>query len=282
MWPSITDDLEFETELNNNMEFSYDIFNTTSLEQKTTIDEKFLECSFMKSDNYEIEEYHYKPTIIEEEKANVVNKKFPKKMFGRRRKDQSLKNKGHSKNKKDNRKNKIKTNFLNFVIEFINGLIKGGLYNIKNIKFRKISYSEKSNISISVNKELFCKQIKDILALRVSTKYCNKSEQNLINLEKLRERCKKTGRYECFEDIINISVKDFYRKFYLADNIQEILNFYQITKSIKLQFFKEFTQKLIDKGEKIEYVDKLINEAKTFVIEFMEKKPKNQFRSNCL
>ena len=70
----------------------------------------------------------------------------------------------------------------------------------------------------------------------------------------------------------------------MADNIQEILHVFQIKrdKSSKLQFFNEFTQKLIDKGEELEYVEELINEAKTFVSEFMEKEPKARIRIKCL
>lgn len=278
-----------------NMDYLYDKVGLydgyiSNSEEKLTVedtDEKTWDINLsMKGDNYEIEEYHFKSSIIDEEdKTTPPNEIVQKKKFGRRRKkDQALKKQGHTKNKKDNRKNKIKTHFLNFIIEFTNGLIKGGLYNIKNIKFRKISHSEKSNTSISANKELLCKKIKDILALSVSTKYRNKSEQNFTNLEKLRERCQKTGGYECFANITNISVKDFYKEFYLADNIQEILHVFQIKrdKSSKLQFFNEFTQKLIDKGEELEYVEELINEAKTFVSEFMEKEPKARIRIKYL
>ena len=53
----------------------------------------------------------------------------------------------HSKNRKDNRKNKIKVHFLNFIIDFTNAIIKGQMFGAHNILFRKLPHSEKKRYS---------------------------------------------------------------------------------------------------------------------------------------
>ena len=212
-----------------------------------------------------------------EKKEQSVNK--PKGNLGRKKKGTITTGNYHSKNRKDNRKNKIKTHFFNFVIDFTNLIIKGNWVKIHNSKFRKISHKEKSNTSIETNKQLFQQSIKDVLLLDVSSKYKDRTKQNIKTLETLNKKLiKKQESFEKFNNFLNFPLAQFYEEVYLAnsDRIQDYLIEYGITRNQKqkVQFFREFIKEKELKGEDSKYLANLTKEGEEFVGEYNTKLPK--------
>lgn len=212
-----------------------------------------------------------------EKKEQSVTK--PKGSLGRKRKGEITTGNYHSKNRKDNRKNKIKTHFFNFVIDFTNSFIKGDWVKIHNSKFRKISHKEKSNTSIETNKQLFQQSIKDVLLLDVSSKYKDRTKQNIKTLETLYKKLmKKKESFEKFNNFLNFPLAQFYEEVYLAnsDRIQDYLIEYGITRNQKqkVQFFREFIKEKELKGEDSKYLANLTREGEEFVGEYNTKLPK--------
>ena len=136
-----------------------------------------------------------------------------------------LKKNKRKKRTKAHLKTKIKTHFFNFIIDFFNGLIRGGLFNYYNVKFRKISHPEKANTTISTNKVLMQQKIQDILALNVSQQYRKKAEQNKINLERLKKYLQRNEKkHQLLMKICELPIKTFYEKMYLAQNYENIFS----------------------------------------------------------
>lgn len=206
---------------------------------------------------------------------------------GRRKKDESSGDtKFHSKNRKDNRKNKIKVHFLNFIVDFTNGIIKGKMFDAHNILFRKLPHSAKKDIHIETNKELLNQTIEDVLTgYGVSSKYKNKEEFNKINFERLNKKLQKSEYKQIFEDYLKVTVKDFYLNFYYVDNEQELLDRYQINRDKvkpRIVFLKEFIEKLREQckndQDREDYIKNFILECDSFVSDFEEKIPKKSIK----
>ena len=116
-----------------------------------------------------------------------LGKKKQRKKSGRKTKDDKSTGKKHDKNYKDNMRIRLKINFYNFIINFVNSVLSH--YGITNLIFRHLTHEEKQNTTLEYNKDIFQnKTIGDILQLDVSTKYNNKSDQNRINYLKILER----------------------------------------------------------------------------------------------
>lgn len=183
----------------------------------------------------------------------------------------------HSKNRKDNRKNKIKVHFLNFIIDFTNGIIKGEMFGAHNILFRKLPHSEKKDTRIERNHELLNKTIEDILTqYGVSSKYKNKGELNKISLDRLKKKITKNEYKPLFDNYLNTTVKTAYKELFFSNKIQELLQKYKIKRGEgkrKIIFLNEFIQNLREKhNENDDYIDKFTEECHSFISEFEEKK----------
>ena len=120
-----------------------------------------------------------------------LGKKRQRKKLGRKTKDDKSTGKKHDKNYKDNMRIRLKIQFYNFIINFVNYVIKFR-YDISNLIFRHLTHEEKQNTTLEYNKDIFQnKTIGFILQLVVSTKYNNKSDQNRINYLKILKGLKK-------------------------------------------------------------------------------------------
>lgn len=209
---------------------------------------------------------------------NEKHLKFKKNLnLGRRKKELFLTvPPRHSKNRKDNRKNKIKTQFFNFLIDFTNGIIKGDFIGIYDIKFMSIIHSEKSNIRINDNKHVFNhKKIRDMFNLKISQKYKGVVPyENLISLEKLMNRVQQNPiKTEILNNFFDLPLEEFYENYYLSLAPEEILFKYKIKKGkkCKIKFFCELIEEM--KKKKIDklYVKELTKEGNDFVNEFKTK-----------
>ena len=114
----------------------------------------------------------------------------------------------------DNIKRRIKALFNNYIINFLNNLIKRIFKNSK-IKFVKINIRATKDIGIEYNRILLNKQIKDIIS-SVSKKYTNK--ENNRNCIKFIE--KQNNNIEIM-NILNMTYKDFFTDFYLKSTIND-------------------------------------------------------------
>jgi hypothetical protein len=123
----------------------------------------------------------------------------------------------HTKDNDDNIKRKVKTHFHNFIVAFLNMLIKNTIKTKRLYKFRKMSSKITQDITISYNKKLMETSIKDIL-VQVSHKFKNK-DINLYYIEKISQI--KGGNtinnlnINTLNEILNIPYKDMMNNFYL-------------------------------------------------------------------
>ena len=120
----------------------------------------------------------------------------------------------HTKDNDDNIKRKVKTHFHNFIVAYLNMLIKNTLKTKRLYKFRKMSSKITQDITISYNKKLMGTPIKEIL-IQVSNKFKNK-DINLYYIEKISQiKGNNLGNVINLNDILNISYKDMMNNFYL-------------------------------------------------------------------
>ena len=123
----------------------------------------------------------------------------------------------HTKDNDDNIKRKVKTHFHNFIVAYLNMLIKNTLKTKRLYKFRKMSSKITQDITISYNKKLMEIPIKDVL-IQVSNKFKNK-DINLYYIEKISQikgnNIITNGNINTLNDILNIPYKDMMNNFYL-------------------------------------------------------------------
>ena len=186
---------------------------------------------------------------------------------------------------------------MNFLFHFSNGFIKGDMFQIHNIKFRKISYAEKSKNTIEINYDLLQnKTFLDLLKFNVSPKYLKKQESNKTSLDKLTKRLENKkkedkmnnlslDKYAKWDNYCNTKLKDIYKTIYLARNVEKIIEEYQIPRTKrKIEFFFEFLERLRKKEEK-SYINALMNEGLDFIEDherkMLEKDNKEKKSSFC-
>ena len=171
----------------------------------------------------------------------------------------------HSKFAHDNVKNKIKTQFHKFAIQFYVDYLKNKLH-VKNLTFRKIARNYTKNITISENKALMNMTMGELLNYDVSKKYRDKTEQNKLNLEIILKR-----NYE-FDFFAKMKYMDFFNDYYLHGNKEELVNNYGLKKA---KLFADFLDEK-RKTECEEYIEILEQEAKGYVNYYLTKKPRTR------
>ena len=123
----------------------------------------------------------------------------------------------HTKDNDDNIKRKVKTHFHNFIVAYLNMLIKNTIKTKRLYKFRKMSSKITQDITISYNKKLMETSIKDIL-VQVSHKFKNK-DINLYYIEKISQikggNSINNVNINTLNEILNIPYKDMMNNFYL-------------------------------------------------------------------
>ena len=203
-----------------------------------------------------------------------LGKKRQRKKSGRKTKDDKSTGKKHDKNYKDNMRIRLKIQFYNFIINFVNYVIKFR-YDISNLIFRHLTHEEKQNTNLEYNKDIFQnKTIGFILQLVVSTKYNNKSDQNRINYLKILERIKKKENNDKFLELVDMNVATFYNSIYLTKNIPSILDDYcpnRKTKEKIPMFFTMFIDTLKNK-ESDEYINKIKDFGENFIEDFVRER----------
>lgn len=180
----------------------------------------------------------------------------------------------HSRNRKDNIKNKIKIHFMNFIIYFTNAIIKGEMFHSHNILFRQLPHSVKKDVHIETNKLFLKETIEDLLIkYGVSSKYKNKDESNISSLEKIQKKIAKNEYKSLFHDYLRTNIKTLYTDFYYSNNIEAIIKKYKINRdrSSKLEFLNELIDKYRDDDEDQEYLEKFKKECKLFISDFENK-----------
>lgn len=218
-------------------------------------------------------------------KGDDSNGKKPSIKRGRKKKGDVSDGKKLSIKRKDNKRTKIKTHFLGFLISFINGIIKGGLFRIHNIKFRKISYQQVLKNTIEINYDLLQnKTVRDLFNFPVSLRYKNKQEFNFKSLIRLTQRLEKKkkedemnhlclDKYKKIENFFNTTLKDIYKLFFLSKNKDKIIEEYQISKKClekeKIIFFFELIEKL--RETEVEYY---VNDLETEGLNYIENNEK--------
>ena len=216
----------------------------------------------------------FKPPILNQE--TQLGKKKQRKKSGRKTKDDKSTGKKHDKNYKDNMRIRLKIQFYNFIINFVNYVIKFR-YDISNLIFRHLTHEEKQNTNLEYNKDIFQnKTIGFILQLDVSTKYNDKLDQNRVNYLKILERIKKIENHDKFFELVDMNVATFYNSIYLTKNIPSILDDYcpnRKTKEKIPMFFTMFIDKLKNK-ESDDYINKIKDFGENFIEDFVRERNK--------
>ena len=126
----------------------------------------------------------------------------------------------HTKDNDDNIKRKVKTHFHNFIVAYLNMLIRQTLKTKRIYKFKKMCSKITQDVTISYNKKLMDTPIKDVL-VQVSNKFKDK-DINLYYIEKIMQM-KSNNDFEniginTLKEILNTSYKDMMNNFYLKSN----------------------------------------------------------------
>ena len=126
----------------------------------------------------------------------------------------------HTKDNDDNIKRKVKTHFHNFIVAYLNMLIRQTLKTKRIYKFKKMCSKITQDVTISYNKKLMDTPIKDVL-VQVSNKFKDK-DINLYYIEKIMQM-KSNNEFEniginTLKEILNTSYKDIMNNFYLKSN----------------------------------------------------------------
>ena len=126
----------------------------------------------------------------------------------------------HTKDNDDNIKRKVKTHFHNFIVAYLNMLIRQTLKTKRIYKFKKMCSKITQEVTISYNKKLMDTPIKDVL-VQVSNKFKDK-DINLYYIEKIMQM-KSNNEFEniginTLKEILNTSYKDMMNNFYLKSN----------------------------------------------------------------
>ena len=126
----------------------------------------------------------------------------------------------HTKDNDDNIKRKVKTHFHNFIVAYLNMLIRRNLKTKRIYKFKKMCSKITQDVTISYNKKLMETEIKDVL-VQVSNKFKDK-DINLYYIEKIMQM-KSNNEFEniginTLKEILNTSYKDMMNNFYLKSN----------------------------------------------------------------
>ena len=181
----------------------------------------------------------------------------------------------HTKDNDDNIKRKVKTHFHNFIVAFLNMLIKNTIKTKRLYKFRKMSSKITQDITISYNKRLMETPIKEIL-IQVSHKFKNK-DINLHYIEKIAQikggNAINNPNIQTLNDILNIPYKDMMNNFYLKSTKK------LFEKEKNDESFEKHIENLINKYG-YNYAMKFKQNAENFVNFYITSKQRNHKNSD--
>ena len=183
----------------------------------------------------------------------------------------------HTKDNDDNIKRKVKTHFHNFIVAYLNMLIKNTIKTKRQYKFRKMSSKITQDITISYNKKLMETPVKDIL-VQVSHKFKNK-DINLYYIEKISQlkgvNSINNANINFINEILNIPYKDMMTNFYLKST-KKLFENEKIDES-----FEKHIENLINKYG-YNYAMKFKQNAENFVNFYVNSKQRNHKNNSDL
>ena len=181
----------------------------------------------------------------------------------------------HTKDNDDNIKRKVKTHFHNFIVAYLNMLIRQTLKTKRIYKFKKMCSKITQDVTISYNKKLMETPVKDVL-VQVSNKFKDK-DINLYYIEKIMQM-KSNNESEneginALKDILNMNYKDMMDNFYLKSTKNLFEN-----EKIDESFEKHIENLIIKYG--FNYAMKFKQNAENFVQFYLSSKQRNHKGSN--
>ena len=191
-------------------------------------------------------------SLIEVPKCNI--KKFITKKRGRKDKNHVINEQErnvHGIFSHDNIKRRLKGFYNNYIVSFLNHLIKT-TFKTNKIKFVKMNIQMTKDIGIKYNRDLLEKSIKDII-VNVSNKYQNQ-ENNKICIKYIQSH----KDNEEIMKFLNMKYKDLYTDYYLKSTDSE-------------NSFEAHKEKLLTLCGQ-DYLDKFIDISNNFIDFFMNGK----------
>ena len=181
----------------------------------------------------------------------------------------------HTKDNDDNIKRKVKTHFHNFIVAYLNMLIRHNLKTKRVYKFKKMCSKITQDVTISYNKKLMDTAIKDVL-VQVSNKFKDK-DINLYYIQKIMQ-IKGNSEEEniginTLRQILNTTYKDMMNNFYLKSTKKLFEN-----EKLDESFEKHIENLIIKYG--FNYAMKFKSNAENFVQFYLSSKQRNHRVSN--
>jgi hypothetical protein len=214
---------------------------------------------------------HEKPTSYsdgnihkeyDENNYELKNKEIPiekkeKIKPGRKRKRDNNRSE-HSKFSNDNKRRKIKSLLLKYILIFINEKIYS-MYNgnigkgVLEKKLKTLEQSQISNATIEFNKELLKKKLEEILSKNISKKFTNfNSNHNKLLIKKLINGEEDKNKRNYFKRLFDLTFIDCLKQFRGEEKFEELegLEFFDNINEIKFEYLNKYKD-----GE--EYIKKL-------------------------
>ena len=174
----------------------------------------------------------------EDEKIDLLNEEKIKNGQKRGRKTSNCSKTEHDKTAADNIIKKIKTKLFEFILKFINLLLKKMKFNIELLK---LNYIYVDQLSRNNELQLLNSLLKDLLSLDISPKYKNKNKEynkkvieEIIGSEKILKE-KNDFYYETLMFVLNITFRNWFDVFTGKNNFENLAKDY-IGNQAKINF----------------------------------------------
>ena len=180
----------------------------------------------------------------------------------------------HTKDNDDNIKRKVKTHFHNFIVAYLNMLIRQSLKTKRIYRFKKMCSKITQDVTISYNKKLMDTPVREVL-VQVSNKFKDK-DINLYYIEKIMQMKNDNENIgiNALKEILNMSYKDMMNNFYLKSTKKLFEN-----EKIDESFEKHIENLIIKYG--FNYAMKFRQNAENFVQFYISSKQRNHKGSNA-
>ncbi len=167
-------------------------------------------------------------------KKNEEEDKSQKKKRGRKSNKNSIKI--HDRKAPDNIIKKIKAITFNYILTFLNNLLKNATKS--NIKFIKINYKYVNMLNRNFEFQLLSMKLKDLLSLEMSPKYIKTigeehyNQQIIEVIEKRSEDNIENNPYYTLNFVLNITYREWLNLFTGKKNLSELSNDYGFNKNL--------------------------------------------------
>ena len=180
--------------------------------------------------------------------TNSTNKKR-----GRMKKKQNTKYKReHTRDSPDNILRKIQVHFINFIVYFLNVILKN--FNFKQ-KFMKLDYEFKKGIKKEILNILKSKNLAELISQEISNKYKTKNKKYNKNIYD------EIKNFKVINEILSINYLDFFKNIYFQNKKYIDLREFGLDKKIKItddsKMFKGLTNKNKEDKRKIYQIIKI-------------------------